>query len=178
MQCISLHQPFATLLVSGAKAIETRDWPIRHRGPLLVHAAKRWDADAAWLAVNEPFRPALERAGVVFTANELDARKGWNLPLGAVVGRVDVVDCVAGGRVGLAAPGSSPDMPPLCVTLGDGKRVYRVGANEWAFGSFGPGRYAWVCANPVRFAEPVPYRGERGLFAVEDGLIPEAYRCR
>jgi len=37
---LSLLQPWATLVVIGAKTIETRSWSTRHRGPLLIHASQ------------------------------------------------------------------------------------------------------------------------------------------
>ena len=41
MKAISLWQPWATAIAVGAKRIETRHWPTKHRGPLMIHAAKR-----------------------------------------------------------------------------------------------------------------------------------------
>jgi len=43
MKILSIRQPWAALIVSGAKDVENRTWPTRYRGPLLVHAAKRSD---------------------------------------------------------------------------------------------------------------------------------------
>ena len=42
MKCLSLWQPWASLVVIGAKRFETRSWPTNYRGPLLIHAAQRW----------------------------------------------------------------------------------------------------------------------------------------
>ncbi len=36
--CISMHQPWASLLVHGIKRVEGRAWPTEHRGTLWVHA--------------------------------------------------------------------------------------------------------------------------------------------
>ncbi len=41
MKAISLWQPWSSLWLSQAKIHETRHWSTAHRGPLLVHAAKR-----------------------------------------------------------------------------------------------------------------------------------------
>lgn len=48
MKALSLHQPWASLVAHGLKKIETRGprSPRRYRGPLLIHAAKVFDADA------------------------------------------------------------------------------------------------------------------------------------
>ena len=84
MKAITLWQPWATLVACGVKSIETRSWATPHRGPLLIHAAKRWD-DGLALAlagVNHVFRgeglPTLPR----------------ELPLGCVVAIARLVDCV------------------------------------------------------------------------------------
>src|SRR5207249_2427229 len=40
MKVLSLLQPWATLVVIGAKKIETRSWSTDYRGTLLIHASK------------------------------------------------------------------------------------------------------------------------------------------
>ena len=45
MKAISLWQPWASAIALGHKSIETRGWATRHRGPIAIHAAKRWTAD-------------------------------------------------------------------------------------------------------------------------------------
>ena len=67
MLCLSCTQPWATLVVTGAKLFETRSWTTTYRGPLMIHAAKTFPASARRFA-------ELER---------LD-----DLPLGAIIGRV------------------------------------------------------------------------------------------
>jgi hypothetical protein len=42
IKCISLWQPWASLVAVGAKRIETRGWATAYRGRLGIHAAKRW----------------------------------------------------------------------------------------------------------------------------------------
>jgi hypothetical protein len=84
MKCLSLRQPFATLVVIGAKRFETRSWPTTHRGPLAVHAARHFDAEARALCAREPFRSVLEAAGY---------RSGDDLPTGVLVGSVEVIGC-------------------------------------------------------------------------------------
>ena len=36
IKAISLHQPWASWIAEGKKTIETRMWPTRYRGPLLI----------------------------------------------------------------------------------------------------------------------------------------------
>lgn len=43
MKALSLLQPWASLVASGKKTIETRVWNTKYRGPLLICAAKGFD---------------------------------------------------------------------------------------------------------------------------------------
>jgi hypothetical protein len=78
MRCISLWQPWATLVVIGAKEFETRGWPTSYRGPLAIHAAKKWGPEFEAILRTEPFRTVLH---------------GHDLPKGAIVGTVELVGC-------------------------------------------------------------------------------------
>ena len=81
MKCISLWQPWATLVVLGAKKIETRHWYTPVRGRVAIHAAKRWTRDERDIAECRLFREHL---------------RAWDrpLPLGAIVGTVSLETCV------------------------------------------------------------------------------------
>jgi hypothetical protein len=88
MRIISIKQPWASLIVAGARNIETgeiifkdienRTWPTKYRGPLLIHASGRPDA----ISQDEIAR----RFGVQLA---LDA------PVGGVIGVADLIDCVS-----------------------------------------------------------------------------------
>jgi hypothetical protein len=81
MRAISLWQPWASLWLTAAKVHETRHWPTRHKGPLLVHAAKRklddYDGDDLDLICVRLFGP--------------DYRA--TLPRGALLGIVHITAC-------------------------------------------------------------------------------------
>jgi hypothetical protein len=87
MRIISIKQPWASLIVAGARNIETgeitfkdienRTWPTKYRGPLLIHASGRPDA----ISQDEIAR----RFGV---------QLGSDAPVGGVVGVADLIDCV------------------------------------------------------------------------------------
>jgi hypothetical protein len=72
MKVISLLQPWATLVVIGAKKFETRSWNTFYRGPVLIHASKRKDINARNLCIIEPFENYIK---------DFDA-----LPFGAIIG--------------------------------------------------------------------------------------------
>src|SRR6266446_7969524 len=77
MKILSIRQPWASLIVSGAKDVENRTWPTRYRGPVLVHASRRADD---------------------VTSGDIERRFGMHsppeLPLGGIVGMTNIVDCV------------------------------------------------------------------------------------
>lgn len=86
MRAISLHQPWATLVATGAKQYETRSWSTTYRGPLIIHAAKRYDEGAQ----RGPNR-------VHFIKAFFDARitsHTTQIPLGVYLCVVDLVDVV------------------------------------------------------------------------------------
>lgn len=85
MKCLSVVQPWASLIVRGAKRFETRSWCTSHRGLLAIHAARTFPEPARALCGEEPFRSILADMGV----------KSWfDLPSAAVLGTVRLVDCV------------------------------------------------------------------------------------
>jgi activating signal cointegrator 1 len=63
MQAISVNQPWASLIIAGAKRIETRSWSTNHRGPLAIHASKKFTPAAKLLCATEPFQSCLASAG-------------------------------------------------------------------------------------------------------------------
>ncbi len=83
MKCISLIQPWATLILSGAKRFETRGWRTPYRGPLATHASGRFPSLPKSLCHKEPFQAALRAAGV---------RCWTEPPLGKLLGVVTLED--------------------------------------------------------------------------------------
>jgi hypothetical protein len=84
MKALSIRQPWAWLIVNGYKDIENRDWRIRQRGRILIHASKgctRREYKSA-VAFAQPLLPA----GVVIPRLE-------DLPRGGICGSVEIVDC-------------------------------------------------------------------------------------
>lgn len=127
MKALSLTQPWATLVIIGAKKIETRSWYTGHRGTIYLHAAKGFPRWAQSYTRHRAFQEAL---------------KDEPLPIGAILGTVEVLDCV---RI---TPENTPPTP------------------EVHFGDYTPGRYAWKLGKVVRFEKPIPWKGALGLFEV------------
>ncbi|HLF13214.1 MAG TPA: hypothetical protein VJA26_18595 [Gammaproteobacteria bacterium] len=78
MKAISLWQPWASLWVAGPKVHETRGWPTKVRGWVLVHAAKH----KTRLSETTPELAALT-----------GRTRGYSLPYGALIGAVNIIDC-------------------------------------------------------------------------------------
>ena len=51
MRALSVKQPWANLIASGLKTIETRTWATAYRGPLLIVSSKRPNIPPAGSAV-------------------------------------------------------------------------------------------------------------------------------
>lgn len=48
---ITLHRPWAELVLLGGKDVENRTWTTSYRGSLYIHAGKAWDSRAHRVAV-------------------------------------------------------------------------------------------------------------------------------
>jgi hypothetical protein len=76
VKAISLWQPWASAIPLGLKRIETRGWSTNYRGPIVIHAAKRMDAQQR-----------------EFIAREYQAgRLPRELPLGCLVATARIVE--------------------------------------------------------------------------------------
>lgn len=86
IKAISLWQPWASLWLSSNKIHETRHWATKHRGPLLVHAAKKivFDLDD-------------ELSEIV--CSEFGGHWAMDLPRGAIIGMVGLEDCIPTERL-------------------------------------------------------------------------------
>lgn len=149
-RCLSLHQPFATLLAVGEKTLETRGWQTRFRGPLFVHASRQ----RAELAVCE--RPTIAAAL---------ARHGYyrpsDLPQSCVLATARVVDCHPVEFRGFI---ETPDGRTTVPTVRIGGRDIVVPYHEQSFGDFRPGRWAWRLEGVMCLETPVDCPGRQGLW--------------
>lgn len=83
--CITLHQPFAQLIVTGWKRYETRGWkPVRgHRGTVIIHSAQIWTQkqrdECTLLSIAQPV---------------LTPVVCGTLPRGVLLGAADITDVI------------------------------------------------------------------------------------
>lgn len=95
MKAFTVYQPYAYAIVAGLKGYETRPRRVHIRGRVAVHAGKRaFDGGGveemlAWeVAYGEAVKAAYTEQG------EKGMFRAAELAFGAVVGTVEIVDCV------------------------------------------------------------------------------------
>lgn len=87
MKALSIKQPWAWLVCEGYKDVENRNWRTNFRGRVFIHASKQYDRDAV-------FPRGIDGAQQVEIIAHAAAVFGNDYPLGAIIGEVDIVDCV------------------------------------------------------------------------------------
>jgi len=146
MKAISLIQPWATLVVIGAKKIETRSWNTSHRGEILIHASKKMTGEYKRLCQEEPFKTSLK---------DVD-----ELPLGRIIGKVNILGTASTDAFGLMSTGI-----PLKKTYS--KKDWDI---ELAFGDYSPGRFGWLLSDPVSFTNHYPINGSMSLWNFDERI--------
>jgi hypothetical protein len=175
MRGLTLTQPWASLVAIGAKAVETRSWGTSYRGPIAIHAAKGYPAEAQHFALDSIATTALI---VGMQRHHLPYRHTFpdDLPRGAIV---------AVARLANVLPIEDYRNLPKheCIAIDDEGfvRVWMYGTafghalhvgdiqlveHEAAFGDYTPGRFGWLLEDVRPLAEPVVCRGNQGLWNV------------
>ena len=136
-KCLTVRQPWASLILYGGKDVENRSRQTHYRGQLLIHAGKEWSADG--------FDKLLEYASNMtekWDFSLFQALCHANAWRGAIIGSVDLVACVW--------PADS----------------FWADACSWH----------WILANPQPFDEPIPWRGQQGLWTIDAAELEAAKR--
>jgi hypothetical protein len=148
IKCLTLYQPYASLVALRAKSIESRSWRTWYRGTLLIHAARSFPRWAQDLCKQQPFAGVLREAGLKDPSSGLVDPK--QLPLGAILAVCTLKHCVRIGTPGLDLPPAEP---------------------ERSFGDYTPGRYAWILRDILPLREPIAARGSMGLWAPDNTVL-------
>ncbi|MNO92738.1 hypothetical protein D3C76_843200 [compost metagenome] len=115
----------------------TRSWFTNYRGPLAIHAGKKIDKK---ICHQEPYKAILSKNG--YTAE--------NLPSGAVLAVCQLKDCHQ----------VLVDMQDHAIF--DNHSI--VSGQEYLFGDYSLGRYAWQLTDMMRLQEPIEINGKQGLW--------------
>lgn len=131
---LTVCQPYAELIMSGRKRVENRTWPTKHRGRLAIHAGK----SRAWMGDTH-----------VVDGVEVDGfgLKPSSLAFGAVIGEVQVLDCV----------------PFAAIKAGTYDKQYAwLVTHEHA-----EGPWCWILGDTPKRYDPVPWTGAQKLFDID-----------
>lgn len=146
MKCISLWQPWATLVARGLKTVETRHWHTNHTGYLAIHAAKKPKTlDRLKEILNNLAHPGAKT--VIAPMKLMEALKDETWPGGVVVAVVNMVKCVPTQTF-----------------------VKEISFWEKAFGNYEPDRFAWVFGAITALEKPVPTVGRQGFWNLPDDV--------
>lgn len=100
MKALTIIQPWAFLVATGVKDIENRSWKTNFRGKVLIHCGKKVD-------------PRFQNPDTIFTSKQWDCIHHFNfnftgneiMESSAIIGEVEIVDCVQGHESIWAEPG-------------------------------------------------------------------------
>ena len=123
MKVLTIKQPWATLIMQKDKRFEFRSWKTKYRGELLIHAGKGIDKEAM---------------------NRLSKYLPDELPLGKILGKVTLCDCIK----------SDDEFKEACIK--ENKYVYAKSSFEE--------NYAWQLDNVEVFDNPIEVKGKLGLW--------------
>ena len=192
MKAITLRQPWASLVALGVKAIETRSWSTRYRGPLAIHAAARQpiergedgplscgtvggfdyvrydgQVDCPW-----PHNPETVLHPGDWYLYPIPPGHGpvpdvTVMPLGTVIATAQLVDVVPIVDYRSERRNDRKRVEQITNTLWlrspDGSAAVEM-ADQHPYGDFTPGRYAWILDDIQPLAVPVPATGRQQLW--------------
>jgi len=130
MKALSYKQPWAYLVAAGIKPIENRTWklPEKYKGQrVLIHAC---GSQGKKFKINLTDEQMLAAFGTIS-----DQAINKNFEFGAIIGSVEMVDCVI-NHLSIWAERHSPPFKP----------------------------FNWVLANPILFPEPIPAKGKQSFW--------------
>ncbi|EXB93183.1 hypothetical protein L484_024521 [Morus notabilis] len=144
--CLTMHQPWASLLVYGIKRVEGRSWPAPFRGRLWIHAASKVPDEATIKAMEDFYREIYAVNGIT------DVQFPEHYPVSRLLGCVEMVGCLE--REELAAW----EMVPEGV---------RLEAQT---------DFCWLCEQPQKLLIPFEMRGYQRIYNLEKKIYESAVR--
>jgi len=142
MKAITLWQPWASLVATREKKIETRSWSTNYRGKLAIHAAMLNPYKAIKSipdSIITKMRKALKEKGILTPSTDFRV-----LPVGCIIATANLVDC-----------------HEITYSFRCSKINF---TDEEYFGDYTPGRYAWILEDIQPLEEPIPAKGMQKLW--------------
>ena len=157
MRALTVKQPWASLIMAGVKDVENRTWPV----PSTVVGCRTADG-----RLHSPLRIAVH-AGLAVDYDAFkrhpDIHPLWGrprYPTGVLLGYVTVVGC---HRATLCAQQSCEHGPEKKCFAPCGPLRH---CSPWADPHFNV--YHWRLADPEPLSEPIPMRGQQGLWTLRE----------
>ncbi|VFQ85406.1 unnamed protein product [Cuscuta campestris] len=144
--CLTMHQPWASLLVHGIKRIEGRSWPSPITGRLWIHAAGKVPEPETIKTMEEFYREIYAVHGIT------NLQFPEHYPVSRLLGCVEVVGCVT--REELVSWDEIPE----------GVRLE------------GQTDFCWLCEKPQKLVIPFEMRGRQGVYNLERKVYEAAVR--
>jgi hypothetical protein len=155
MKVLTLWEPWATLLVHGVKKIETRPKPTTwtiEKGTYLIHAAKKWTQRQDNLCTLD-FRNDLNKIMDIIKIGHPYWEREFHF--GHIIGAVDIIECKKIPKL----ISDSDNEIYTCLY-----ENFTISWDEFSFGDYREGRYAWICRNQKVLKNPIPYKGGQGYY--------------
>ncbi|KAB2049597.1 hypothetical protein ES319_A13G187700v1 [Gossypium barbadense] len=144
--CLTMHQPWASLLVYGIKRIEGRSWPAPIRGRLWIHAASKVPDESTIKAMEDFYREIYALNGIT------DIKFPEHYPISRLLGCVDVVGCLTCEEL------------VQWEALPEGVRLE------------GQTDFCWLCEQPKKLLVPFEMRGYQRVYNLEKKIYEAAVR--
>lgn len=163
MKALTLHRPWAELVATGVKTIETRSWSVGYRGLLAIHASVK---DPDW-AMAKKLMPYVGTSAYLYAS----------APPGTVIATCELVDVVPIFERRLGSTEKGPRLLNFYGSKWDGDGLRYIAADnmhdvsdQLPYGDFSDGRYAWILEEVVPVVPPAKARGHQGLWEWERPL--------
>lgn len=86
-QCLTMHQPWASLLIHGFKRVEGREWCTDYRGPLWIHASAKKPSEQEIESVEAQYKH------LYASSNAPSFPQSY--PTGVLLGRIELTDVMS-----------------------------------------------------------------------------------
>lgn len=130
MKAISIKQTWASLIAHGIKDIENRTWKTNFRGKIYIHASAKSAGNTAYLLNDQ------QNNYFVFNTENYKTFES-NLPYSAIIGEVEIIDCVINHESVWA------------------EKTFMYEFDESGEKPIGKPIYNWVIANPVLYDKQI-----------------------
>ena len=159
--CLSMHQPWASLLVAGIKRVEGRNWPTDHRGRLWIASTAREPTELEIATVEQQYmahfsgvhaKPGADRyEQVMAMQQQVHTFPAFptSYPQSALLGCVTVTDCLSHDAYTAAHP----------------------------TGEENSSEYVFMCAAPRTLTMPMRMSGQHKIYALTQEIASAARKA-